>query len=456
MVPEWGEARRKPVSTLPRLSPSATNLLMKLLKVPLRALLAIGVVASAAAAVLNPDALLILADVGSPARAATPQQSPVSLTMEDAAVAPGARTARVIARLSRPAPQTLYFRYLTKNGDGTNEGTHYERKSGILVFQTGERAKAIDIALLRDLEPGQRLTLVGGWPYSYPATAIEKGEAKIALGEPQPSEPADSAPPRRFAPTGMKRVFYSNFIDNFCATDSGFGPGGRRCWKTKLDHGRSQPANSEVGLYADPAVVPGTDPFPVVDGKRVLRAQRLAKPVKWAGKRWNYSAAMLTTQTLWAGQYGYYELRAKLPTLPGSWPAWWGLPTDRSWPPENDHLELFNKIGSSPAEGITYTQHWIEGGQRGSYGSIAPMAAYGLGKLDDWHTYGVLITRQRYQRFIDGVLVFDQPNRVNTPMYMLINVAVGGSVIGGTPPEDAPFVADMMLDYVAVWQWPAK
>jgi hypothetical protein len=39
---------------------------------------------------------------------------------------------------------------------------------------------------------------------------------------------------------------------------------------------------------------------------------------------------------------------------------------------------------------------------------------------------------------------------------MLINVAVGGSVIGGTPPEDAPFVADMMLDYVAVWQWPAK
>jgi beta-glucanase (GH16 family) len=98
----------------------------------------------------------------------------------------------------------------------------------------------------------------------------------------------------------------------------------------------------------------------------------------------------------------------------------------------------------------------MEGGQRGSYGSIAPMAAYGLGKLDDWHTYGVLITRQRYQRFIDGVLVFDQPNRVNTPMYMLINVAVGGSVIGGTPPEDAPFVADMMLDYVAVWQWPAK
>lgn len=389
------------------------------------------------------------------AKAEAGEEAPLSLSMEDAAVAPGGRSARVIARLNRPAPHTLYFRYLTKNGEGTVEGTDFARKGGFLIFQTGESAKAIDIQLLRDLAPGQNVIVVGGSPYSFPATAVAKGEARITPGEPRPAEQVQDQPPSRFVPKGMKRVFYSNFIDGFCATDSGYGPNGRRCWKTRHDHGRTQPANAEVGLYADPAIIPGSNPFPIVDGKRVLRAHRLDKPVQWEGKQWKYSAVVLTTRTLWSGQYGYYELRAKLPTVTGSWPAWWGLPTDGTWPPENDHFELFNKI-AAPAEGITYTQHWMVGGRRKLYAGTVPMAAHKLGKLDDWHTYGVLITPKRYQRFIDGVMVFDQPNSVNTPMYMLLDIAVGGSAIGGAPPDDQPFVADMVLDYVAAWEWPRR
>ena len=144
---------------------------------PWRPLLVAGCVAFGA---LSPSAFA--QGRGAAAGSETPASQPLSLTMEDAAAAPGKRTARVIARLNKPAPNTLYFRYITKNGDGTNEGTDYVRKSGFLVFRTGEQTKAIDVELLKDLAEGESVILIGGWPYAYPATAIAKGEARIAPG----------------------------------------------------------------------------------------------------------------------------------------------------------------------------------------------------------------------------------------------------------------------------------
>jgi beta-glucanase (GH16 family) len=36
------------------------------------------------------------------------------------------------------------------------------------------------------------------------------------------------------------------------------------------------------------------------------------------------------------------------------------------------------------------------------------------------------------------------------PMFMLLNLAVGGSI--GAPPSDAAFPVDLVVDYVKVWQ----
>ena len=83
----------------------------------------------------------------------------------------------------------------------------------------------------------------------------------------------------------------------------------------------------------------------------------------------SYTSARIKTQDKFEFRYGYVEIRAKLPSSQGTWPALWMLGAnfpEVGWPQcgEIDIMEQFqdkNKVKS--------TLHWkLPNGERGEYG----------------------------------------------------------------------------------------
>jgi len=129
----------------------------------------------------------------------------------------------------------------------------------------------------------------------------------------------------------------------------------------------------------------------------------------------------LTTEKSFSQLYGYFEIKAELPTGQGVWPAFWLLPSNGNWPPEIDALE---QIGGNKIYQTTHTNQTGSPTAIGFTTDVSNVAAF--------HTYGVLWTAQNIDYYIDGVEVAQTatPADMNTPMYMLVNLALGGTFPG--------------------------
>src|SRR5206468_2525137 len=112
-------------------------------------------------------------------------------------------------------------------------------------------------------------------------------------------------------------------------------PNGTSGWQTSFYFGgRTLSSNGEQQYYSDSSV--GVNPFAVANGVLDITASPGANP----GALW-YNSGLITTEGMFSQTYGYFEMRAKLPAGQGMWPAFWLLPSDKSWPPELDVLEAF-------------------------------------------------------------------------------------------------------------------
>src|SRR4051794_40174546 len=126
----------------------------------------------------------------------------------------------------------------------------------------------------------------------------------------------------------------------------------------------------------------------VANGALKLQA-RQENAVAWNGKTYNYTSGMVSTGGL-SGQkapgvtykYGYAEARVAIPAGQGLWPAFWTLPSDYSWPPEIDAMEI---LGNAPnTTHMTYHYQDAAGAHQQSGTSWA-----GPDFSAGWHTFGV-------------------------------------------------------------------
>lgn len=180
-----------------------------------------------------------------------------------------------------------------------------------------------------------------------------------------------------------------------------------------------------------------------------------------------YTSGRIKTKGKFEFKYGRVEIRAKLPTVQGSWPALWMLGTNISgsgssvgWPQcgEIDIMEQFVNKNS-----VSATLHWYNPDNINSNNPLG-QASYGTDKsgssYDEFHNYTLDWTSTNIKVFVDDVEYFSMPTNAASPLlpfnkdfFLLFNLAMGGTN-GGTidPSLQIGFVDAMEVDYIRVYQ----
>lgn len=195
--------------------------------------------------------------------------------------------------------------------------------------------------------------------------------------------------------------------------------------------------------------------------------------MSWDSRTWDYSSAMLHTYGNFSFRYGWMEIRCKLPSKVGVWPAFWALEDDGAFP-YNWELDVFEQFGSEtssdPASGvhngdrILMSAHYNPGGgvtndssafEPGSSGSAPENRVAQDYFTGGFHTFALNWQADRLEWFIDGVsrkLITDTSKIPDVDMYLLVNCDVDGDAAGDITVTDATLPVEYVIDYVKVWQ----
>jgi beta-glucanase (GH16 family) len=221
-------------------------------------------------------------------------------------------------------------------------------------------------------------------------------------------------------------------------------------WRSNYHWGPDTTINNEMQYYVDVARH-GTDgpagainPFHVNGGILAIEARPAPPDIRQRIRNLHYTSGSLTTEGTFAVQYGYFEIRAKLPTGRGLWPAFWIEPADREWPPE---IDVFEVIGQRPWELVTT----VHSKARGRHEMVQHHTNVG-DMSKDFHVYAVDWTADSIVWYFDGreIARAPTPPDLHKPCYMLLNLAVGGNW-PGAPDMTTGFPAWLEVDWVRVW-----
>jgi Ca2+-binding RTX toxin-like protein len=251
------------------------------------------------------------------------------------------------------------------------------------------------------------------------------------------------------APTGLVQTF----SDDFNSLSAGQDP--HLTWKTSYAWSgvASYTLSGEQEVYVDPSFtgLPGTqassplglNPFSMQDGHLVITAAPIpSSDAAYVGNH-QFSSGVITTENSFVQTYGYFEMKASLPGTAGAWPAFWMLPINTHG--LNTELDALEALGKDPDQA-----HWgFLSSTTSTQGYWANTANLTAGD----HTFGVEWTPYTLTYFVDGVEVGQvaTPSDMNTAMYMIANLAMGGSWAGNADPSAT---AQMSIDYIKAYQLP--
>jgi beta-glucanase (GH16 family) len=180
----------------------------------------------------------------------------------------------------------------------------------------------------------------------------------------------------------------------------------------------------------------------------------------WQRKQFaEYTSAALTTEGKATWRYGRIEVRAKLPTGRGTWPAIWMLGVNHreaGWP-RCGEIDIMENVGYDPdtinANIHTEAYNHVKKTNKGS--KITAEKPY-----DKFHVYAIEWTPERMDFFLDDQKYFSFANEktgsaawpYDQPFYLILNLAIGGSWGGSKGIDDAIFPQRMEVDYVRVFE----
>jgi beta-glucanase (GH16 family) len=184
-------------------------------------------------------------------------------------------------------------------------------------------------------------------------------------------------------------------------------------------------------------------------------------------RRWNlsrkyadYTSASLMTRGLHNWKFGRFEMRGRIDTRPGMWPAFWTLGSARPWPGcgEIDIMEYYRGM-------LLANAAWASERRRVAVwdDSRIPLAQF---KDPDWsrkfHVWRMDWDADSIKLYVDNILLntIDLTRTINKdregtnpfhePHYIILNLAIGGT--NGGDPSKTEFPARFEVDYVRVYQ----
>ena len=255
------------------------------------------------------------------------------VTIHDSGVDPSLKHINVTVTLAQPVKHTVYALIATRNGDSSSpneraiEGIDYLPAEKLVAFYPGgSLVRSVKFDLTGNGRLNRWFNIVGKNVIGGPSFKAN-GRIVFTTGASAGKEYLQE-PPRRM-PTKGSRAFSLN-IEEFSAGESGF-LNNIPIWRDRLQHGRVQLRNKEVGYYAP-------NQWRKHKSGLELFVRKLSEPVYYNidGKNmsFSYHSSVVTTQHLFSQLYGSFEIEAQMPSARGTWPAFWLLPVDRSWPPE--------------------------------------------------------------------------------------------------------------------------
>ena len=154
--------------------------------------------------------------------------------------------------------------------------------------------------------------------------------------------------------------------------------------------------------------------------------------------------------------YGRFEIRAKIPTTQGIWPAIWLLPRTKGWPLGGE-IDIMEHKGSEPHT-VSSAYHFADKTGKHRYVTARYQAIDESGRAVRWpdgfHVYAAEWDAKEIRFYVDGVEHFRATSAEvpisSTPMHVVLNTAVGGNFDGG-PDASTIFPQVHLIDYVRVY-----
>jgi beta-glucanase (GH16 family) len=198
------------------------------------------------------------------------------------------------------------------------------------------------------------------------------------------------------------------------------------------------------------------------------RRERIKNPnYKPDSKNWmlnreyaEYTSSSLTTKGIYSRMFGRFEMRGRIDTRPGMWPAFWTLGDDGNWPScgEIDIMEYYRGIllaNAAWASEKPWSPIWDD--------SKKPITDFNDPNWSEkFHVWRMDWDANSIELYVDDLLLntIDLQKTINQdgqnenpfhqPHYIILNLAIGGTQ--GGDPSETEFPAKYEIDYIRIYR----